>query len=164
MKSILQNKTLAYTIIFLLVANLALLAYFAFFKSNKDTRTNRKPISDFVDKTLGFTEQQKKTWEQMRSDSKNKMKKVFEESADAKDSLFQLVPSPNLDDSLVYDKALAIGEKQRAIELEMFRQYRSLYEMCTAEQKAKFDTGFMNAVKKTYRRRSTPDSTKKAKP
>ncbi len=161
MRSIFQNKPLAYTIIFLLIVNLGMLAYFAFFKENQNSRMKgKRPINEFVEKDLGFTEQQQKTFEDMRAQNKTRMMQLFEENSKAKDSLYQLVLVENLDDSILFDRSLAIAEKQRAIELEFFRQYKSILAMCTPEQKIKFDSGFMPMVRKMYRRKLT-DSTKK---
>lgn len=154
MRSIFQNKALAYTIILLLVLNLALLAYYVFFSNHGgEKRSGKKPMAEFVDKQLGFTEQQQKAFEEMKTQSKTKMIQLFEDNAKAKDSLYQLVIVENLDDSLLFDRSLAIAEKQRAIDLELFRQYKTIYAMCTPEQKRKFDSSFLPMVKKLYRKK-----------
>lgn len=163
-RSIFQNKALAWTIILLLVANLALLGYFAFFKGSGDKRARwKKPIVEFVEKKLEFTESQKKAFEEMRTVNKPRMTRLFEDISKAKDSLFQLVLVESLDDSLLYDRSLVIAEKQRAIELEYFRQYKNILAMCSPEQKAKFDTSFLPMVRKMYKYKAPGDSSVKSR-
>ena len=146
MKSIFQNKTLTVIIILLLAANLSLLVYYTFFKDKRHKRTG--PVTEFVKKDVGFTDEQMKVFEETKIKNREKRKQLFNEVAAAKDSLYQLVIVDNLDDSLLFDRALIVADKVRNLELETFRQYKGIQAMCTADQLKKFDAKFIPMVRK----------------
>ena len=149
MRSIFQNKALTAIIILLLAANLGVLIYYAFFKDRSSSR-GKHPVTEFVKNELNFDEKQMKVFEENKPKNKERIRQLLAETAKAKDSFYQLVLTPDLDDSLLFDRALAVGEKQQAVEMEFFRIFKNLQAQCKPEQLAKFDAGFMNMVKKLY--------------
>ena len=146
MKSIFQNKILTVIIILLLAANLSLLIYYSFFKDKRHKRTG--PVTEFVKKDVGFTDEQMKVFEETKIKNRAKRKLLFNQVAAAKDSLYQLVIVENLDDSLLFDRALIVADKVRNLELETFRQYKGIQAMCTPDQLKKFDTKFIPMVRR----------------
>jgi periplasmic protein CpxP/Spy len=160
MKSIFQNKTLTFIIIFLLVANLGLLAYYIFFKDRR-SHAKRKHIYEFVKNDLKFDETQMKTFEDSRGKNRQRVRQLLEDLANTKDSFYQLVLIENLDDSILFDRGLAIADKQRAVDMEFFRQFKALQAMCTPEQLTRFDSTFMPMVKRMYRQQRRDDGKNK---
>jgi hypothetical protein len=138
MKQFTQNKFLVLLVAILLVANLSLMLYFFVFK-HKDNPP-RRPVADFIQKKLGFNEEQTTHFEKLRDQHKEAVKPVMEEMKKLKDSLYNLLQKPHASDSTIAAMASKIGEKQKEWELLIFHHFQKVREICDSSQLPKFDT------------------------
>jgi len=141
MKQFTQNRFLVSLVAVLLIANLGLMLYFFVFKKNNEQGRGRpRPVPDFIQKKLGFNEDQAARFQQLRDQHKEAVKPIMSEMKKLKDSLYNLLQNPNIDDSSVTAMANRIGEKQKELELMIFRHFQKVREICDSSQLPKFDT------------------------
>lgn len=146
-----NNKVLVFVIAVLLLSNIAML-YFFLRSGNgeKPKKDSGGGMRAYMIKTLkdsvGFTDEQIKKYEALSDKQKELMKPLFEEMTREKDSLYKLLlvqPS----DSLVTHYLGMIGEKQKAIDQRIFNHFSALKEICTTEQRPKFDSVMQRVIK-----------------
>ena len=146
-----NNKVLVFVIAVLLLSNIAMLYFFL------RTGSGEKPKKDsgggmraYMIKTLrdsvGFTDEQITKYEALSDKHKEAIKPLFEEMTKAKDSLYKLLlKQPS--DSLVSHYLGMIGEKQKAIDQRIFNHFIALKEICTAEQRPRYDSAIQRVIK-----------------
>jgi protein CpxP len=141
MKQFTQNKFLVLLVAILLIANLALMLYFFVFKKDHDTgKRPPRPVSEFVQKELGFNADQAARFQQLRDQHKEAVKPVMDEMKKLKDSLYNLLQKPGVNDSTAALLANKIGEKQNEWELMIFHHFQKVREICDSSQLPKFDS------------------------
>jgi hypothetical protein len=159
-----NNKTLVFIIAILLLSNIALLYFFTRSdEPKKDTKENRGGFREYMIKTLrdevGFTDDQIARYEQLSNKHKETMKPMFEGIGMTKDSLYKLLlQDPS--DSLTNHYLDMIGEKQRGIDQKIFNHFLSLRQICTTDQRPKFDTVIQRIIKKMISPRKGGDKDK----
>jgi periplasmic protein CpxP/Spy len=80
------------------------------------------------------------------------MKPMFEDLQNTKNSFYALLRVPETPDSVVAKAAAAIGDKQRAIDMQVFQHFKNSRQVCTPAQYAKYDS----LVQVVIRRMSGP--------
>lgn len=68
------------------------------------------------------------------------MKPLFEDIRLAKIEFYGLLSKGSIDDSTLSRAASTIGEKQKAIDLQAFENFREIRKLCTAEQQPRYDS------------------------
>jgi Spy/CpxP family protein refolding chaperone len=140
MKQFTQNRFLVLLVAILLLANLSLMLYFFAFR-HKDEGGKMPPrVSDFVQKELGFTPDQTRKFQQLRDQHKEDIKPVLEDIKRLKDSLYNLLKSPQTNDSAAAALSNRIGEKQKEWELLIFHHFQKVRAICDSSQLPKFDS------------------------
>ena len=158
-----RNKMLIVIIAVLLVSNLISLGFIFFGKkcNEKKNAERGKPMSDFFEKQLNFTPEQTAQFHQLRDQHFDNLKPFLKDVRKAKDSLFSLMHEPNVTDSMVKILAENLAEKEKAQELQSFNHFKKVRELCTEEQKPKFDTLISKLINKTFTRQPVKsDSTR----
>ena len=141
MKQFTQNKFLVLLVAILLIANLGLMLYFFVFRNDHEPgKKSSRPVSDFVQKELGFNKEQTDRFQQLRDQHKEAVKPIMDEMKKLKDSLYNLLQNPDLDDSTVAALTNKIGEKQKEWELMIFHHFQKVRAICDSSQLPKFDT------------------------
>ena len=136
---------LIFLVALLLVTNMAMLLYFTVF-SKPETRVNsrnekRGPgITAFLQNDLGFTKQQMEQLDSLKKQHRNAIKPLFDALGKSKDSFYLLVGKPGVSDSLLQRASDDIGKKQSALDLQFFKNFASLRQLCTPAQLPKFDS------------------------
>ena len=158
MNPVTKNKSLIAIIIFLLVSNIAVLIFFLVLgNSSKGTHLAKKDmVSAFLKKEIGFSDQQMDTYEKMHKAHWDSLKPYFDDIHLVKDSFYNLLYNSQ-PDSVIYKRAALIGEKQMAIEVNMFHHFENVRKLCTQEQLPKFDSSFKNLVSKMIGHSRKPD-------
>jgi Spy/CpxP family protein refolding chaperone len=88
---------------------------------------------------VGFTDQQIEQFNKLKEAHHDKLFPLFEEVRKTKDQFFLLVKdSPS--DAYLDSMAKVIGEKQRALDRNVFETIREVRNICTPQQQAAFDT------------------------
>jgi protein CpxP len=157
-----KNRILVFIVVVMILTNIATLAYFLWFKPNagREDKGERHtgPMTEFLKKDIGFDEQQMKTFDSVKQQQREAMKPLFEDLGKTKDSFYQLLSKPSVPDSQLNTLAAAIGLKQQGIEIQFFKNFKNVRELCTDAQKIKYDSLLPSIVHKLttpQRRRGT---------
>jgi periplasmic protein CpxP/Spy len=144
MRSVLKNKVLVTIIAILLLANIAMLVFFISGMRNPErgNSESRKPAhstESFLQNKLGFSEQQITKFNQLKEEHHQKLTPLFEDLRITKDQFF-LLTKDSLSGSSVDSAAVMIGEKQKTLDMQVFRTIRDVRNLCTPQQQLKFDS------------------------
>ena len=143
MASVPRNKIYVLLIGILLLSNLALVAFFVANKPEKKEVKRERPggyMKEALKNEVGFDEQQMAKFEDMASKHKQQMRPLFEDISKTKESFYKLLTQPGTPDSILNISAREIGDKQRLLDLKIFTHFQNIRELCTPEQRPKFDT------------------------
>jgi len=137
-----RNRILIFLVAFLLLTNIAMLVYFTGFdkKAGRDNRTEKRgPISSFLQNDVGFTKEQMEQLDTLKKQHRAAIRPLFDALGKSKDSFYQLIGKPGVNDSGLQAGANAIGQKQAALDLQFYQNFMSIRKLCTPEQLPKFD-------------------------
>lgn len=140
MKQFTQNRFLVLLVAILLIVNLALMLYFFVFHPRNEHVGPTGRVSDFLQKELGLTTEQAAKFQQLRDQHKEAIRPVMEDMKKLKDSLYNLLGSPQTNDSAVTALTDRIGEKQKEWELMIFHHFQKVRTICDSSQLPKFDS------------------------
>ncbi|HVT84804.1 MAG TPA: periplasmic heavy metal sensor [Chitinophagaceae bacterium] len=150
-----RSKILVLIIVVLLISNIALLGFMFFGKKGERKQPERgKSFSDYFEKQLGFTPEQSAKFHQLRDQHFENIRPLLKEVRKAKDSLFSIMRLPEVPDSVLEKAAEDLAQKEKAQELQSFRHFRKVRELCTDEQKPKFDTLISRIINRSFARPS----------
>ncbi|HYM95595.1 MAG TPA: periplasmic heavy metal sensor [Chitinophagaceae bacterium] len=150
-----KNKMLILIVAVLLLSNLVLLGFMFFGKGKQKRNSERgKSFSEYFEKQLGFTPEQSAKFQQLRNQHFEKIRPFLREVRQAKDSLFSIMRQPEVPDSVLEKAAENLAQKEKAQEIQSFRHFRQVRELCTDEQKPKFDSLISKLINKTFARPS----------
>ena len=144
MKSVLKNKVLVSVIGILLLANIALLVFLVSGMKNPDRRhadvttPSHSPVS-FLQNKVGLTEQQVNQLDQLKEEHHQKLSPLFEDLRTTKDGFFLLIKD-SASGPVIDSVATLIGEKQKTLDMQVFRTIQEVRKLCTPEQRVKFDS------------------------
>ena len=65
---------------------------------------------------------------------------LFNELRNAKKDFYGLIYNKNIPDSLLNAEADSIAKKQKKLDMQMFRYFNNIRNICTPEQTEKFDS------------------------
>lgn len=146
-----NNKALVFIIGVLLLSNIAML-YFYLTKKNCEDNNVKKPSSarEFMVEKLkdevGWTDDQIAKYREISGKHKETMKPLFQSINMAKDSLYKLLgQTPS--DSLVNHYLEVIGDKQEAIDHRIFNHFLTLKQLCTPDQRPRYDSVIQKVIK-----------------
>lgn len=143
MRKVLNNKVLLFIVAVLLLANIAQLIYSVGMrdkgKKNFSDR-QRSPITGFLKNDIGFNTQQMQAYNRLREQHKQKMRSLFQDIRLAKVAFYNLLSDTTVNDTVLNRAASTIGEKQKALELQTFRNFREIRGFSTAAQLPKYDS------------------------
>jgi protein CpxP len=135
-----RYKTLVAIIAVLLLSNIAMIVYFVGWRDGgRGGHGHKSPMTDFLQKEVGFSTQQMATFDSLRQQHRTSVKPLFDDLSQSRDSLYQLIGGASPADS-VQQAASAIGRKQANLELKMFENFRQIRAICTPGQLSKFDS------------------------
>jgi Spy/CpxP family protein refolding chaperone len=136
MKNLLNSKIVSWLIALLVVANITTLAFFwiGHFKNQKENSPK-----EFLSKNLNFSKSQKNAYFILAKEHNESAKIIREQIKNDKESLFQLLKSDTINDSVRNDKALKVSMSIQALDILTFEHFRKVRAICTEEQKPKFD-------------------------
>ncbi|MEI9908665.1 MAG: hypothetical protein WDO71_02745 [Bacteroidota bacterium] len=146
-----KNKSLIFIIIFLLLTNIGVLGYFLWFKKPPQKVDNNRQnwMMNALQKDVGFTEEQVAQYKQLNDDHWKKIKPMFEDIRKSKDSLFKLLSDETVNDSVINIKTEVIAQKQKAIDVQAFNNFKKIRALCTTqEQRVKYDSLIQRLMRK----------------
>lgn len=155
-----RNKMLSVLVLILLLTNILLLVFFVRMKpdhdpkktENRDDR-NKGSVMQLLEKQVGFNEDQMVQYKALKDQHWDKMKPYFGEMRNAKDRFYKLLGSSMAADSIVVSSAAdSIAAKQKQIDMQTFRHFREIRDICTPQQQPAFDS----MVQQVLRRMNGP--------
>lgn len=151
MKKILNNAIVTWIIGILILANIATLGFFwiGHFKNQRDHSPR-----EFLSKKLNFSENQKEAYFNLAKEHNESAKTIRDQIKIDKESLFQLLKSDKINDSVRNDKALKVSTSIQSLDILTFEHFRKVRAICTEDQKPKFDEliqKMVNAVNQTQK-------------
>ena len=148
-----RNKVLMLIISVLLISNLALVAFMVFGRKHggKTPKSRGEAFSNYFIKELNFSEEQAAKFQEMITGHFEKLKPIMGEVRNAKDSMFSLMRQSAIPADSILEKAAAnIAQKQKLQELQNFYHFRQVRELCTEEQKPKFDSLILKMINRSF--------------
>ncbi len=161
-----RNKTLLFIVAISLLANIIMLVYFVWIHGHRrpHEETFSSPITVFLQNNVGFSKQQMDQYNQLRTENRKKMKPMFEDIRVTKVKFYEHLNDEQVDDSTLSGEATLIAEKQKAIDLQTFKNFRQVRTICTDEQKKRYDSLVAGVVSKwLFAPRSGPPRDEKRK-
>ena len=136
MKNLLNSKIVSWLIALLVVANITTLAFFwiGHFKNQKENSPK-----EFLSKNLNFSKSQKNAYFKLAKEHNESAKIIRDQIKNDKESLFQLLKSDTINDSVRNDKALKVSMSIQALDILTFEHFMKVRAICTEEQKPQFD-------------------------
>ena len=151
MRKILDNKVILFTIAILLLINIAILVFFVWLKDPQaETARDKSPVTMFLQKEIGFNERQMQEFKALRQQHRTKMKPLFENMRLTKIRFFRLLKDPVSADSVVSRAATEIGNTQRDIDQQAFKNFKEIRTLGTADQQLKYDSLISGVINKMW--------------
>lgn len=144
-----RSKVFLFIIAILLVANIAMLAFFLMKKDGRHPgrRPDRKEmISAFLKNEIGFTAAQLQQYDTLSTRHQENVKKMFDTLRASKDKQFRQLAAADFSDSAITFVADQSAASQKTMELQMFNHLKSIRQLCTKEQLPKFDSLFVKIL------------------
>lgn len=143
-----QNRSKVFLVIIgiLLVANIAILAFFLQKKPavKQSNRPDRKTyVANFLKNEIGFNQQQLIQYDTLSNRHHEKIKSLYENTRNNKNEQFKQLVAGNFGDSAISKLAAQSATSQNIIEVHMFNHIKSIRLLCTPEQLPKFDSLFI---------------------
>lgn len=143
MARVFNTRILLFIIAVLLIANIALVTLW--FRNGKDDRRphgemGHSPMSVFLEKKVGFNKEQMSAFENLRKEHRQKLKPMFDDLRGAKTGFYRLLNADTLAESVITAEASKIGQKQQALDIQTFHNFRELRNLCTEQQRPVYDS------------------------
>lgn len=171
MRSVLKNKVLVTIIGILLLANIGMLVFLVSGmkkpeqRNSDERRSGNTPVT-FLQHRIGLTQQQVNQLNAIKEEHHQKLNPLFEDLRVTKDQFFLLIKD-SASDSIIDSLATLIGQKQKNLDMQVFRTMLEVRSVCTPEQLDKFDSLLPKVAYKMAghirKGNSTEDSLKKAR-
>jgi protein CpxP len=149
-----NNKTLVFIIAILLLSNIALLYFLTRTRKDcnktetkKEHKSFREQMAEKLKNQVGFTDSQVKQYNDLSSKHKEAMKPLFEDLTSAKDSLYKLLLQPQPSDTQKTYYLSMIGQRQQLVDQRIFNHFYALREICTQDQRPKYDSVIQGVIK-----------------
>lgn len=144
-----KTKALVTIIIFLLITNIAMLIFFIVLSKpaeRKSRNRDQNGMYNSLQNEVGFSKDQLGQYQALRKEQMDKAKPLFNELRDAKKDFYGLIYADNISDSLINADADSIAQKQKTLDMQMFRYFKSIRNICTPGQLQKFDSTIKKVV------------------
>ena len=135
-----RNKVLLIIIGVLLVANIGMLVFLLAVKKPAQDKPKGPGFTERLKTEVGFTPAQIEVFEPLKKAHWAKMRLGMDSIKQAKLDFYNQLYTPGVPDSLVRARAACIGEKQSALDYQLFSYFREVRSMCTPQQLPKYDS------------------------
>ncbi|MEO9144009.1 MAG: hypothetical protein ABI237_00495 [Ginsengibacter sp.] len=159
-------KSLIIIIIFLLITNIAMLIFFlAAGKPTDRMQKNHGPngMYNALQNEVGFTKDQLDQYQALRTEQWTKARPLFDQLRNSKKNFYHLMYSSTNSDSLINANADSIAQKQKALDVHMFRYFKNVRNICQPGQLPKFDSTISKDIGRMIGGPSGPPRGKKPK-
>ena len=160
MSSTSKTKILVTAVVFLLLTNIAMLVFFLCCKGpdgKKDGRGNRDAMMrTFLQKDIGFNDQQIAQYDEVSKAHKEKIKPSFEAMRNNREQELKELSAKGFSDSAIQLTADKSASTQKEMVKNMFLHFRDIRKLCTSEQQPRFDSLFYKIWSKKDDKRKKP--------
>ncbi|XMO86869.1 Spy/CpxP family protein refolding chaperone [Algibacter sp. AS12] len=143
-------------LVFLIVVNGFFLYNYLGAGPNNNTKEPMRPKM-FLTKELGFNPAQKARFDVLDKKHHKRMQNISSEIRVLKDDMFNGFSDASFDESKIIALTKLIGEKEAAKDLEVFRYFSKIKEICTAEQQETFNNILKDALRRGDRAQGPPE-------
>lgn len=147
-----RNKNLIFLVAVLLLTNIAVLAYFLWFKKPETKRPHTDRTGMFIEmlqKEVGFTDAQIEEYKKLKDQRKESGRPLFDEMRKAKESLFSLMTDTLASDSTIQAAADLIAAQQKALDVQTLNHFKKIRALCSnPEQQVKYDSAVLQMFRK----------------
>jgi protein CpxP len=153
-----KNKLLTLVIVLLLVLNLGTLAFlfigqFNHRKGPHHPMGNEGPANFIIDE-LGFDEQQKTAFEELKKEHQGQMKAMMDSIKVQHDLMPDLIIAGN--QSKADSVATQIGNYQKQIELYTYTHFTKVFALCKEDQRPKFKSIIKEILERMASKKGMP--------
>lgn len=134
MKDTNKFRALWVAVIALVVLNIGMMTWFTFFAHRPGP-----PQRLYLEQELSFDEKQKESYRVMRDEHFMKARSIREQVKMMKEAFFKSMADSSITEEELRKKALNISTKASELELLTFKHFQQVRQICTPEQKEKFD-------------------------
>jgi len=142
-----KNLPLYILLIFLVIVN-SIFLYNYLGSGEKDATSKPERPGDFLVKELGFDETQQEQFTALGKKHHHRMEGLSEDIRGLKDDMFKGLSDEALMEVNIDSIAILIGEKEAAKDLEIFRHFKQVQNLCNDEQKGKFSKIIEDALRR----------------
>ena len=154
MRKVLNNKVLLFLVAILLLANVAMLVYILRMREpgKKNTRTERQksPITEFLQNEMKFSADQMAAFDKTRQTHRQKMRPLFEDIKTAKVTFYKNLTVPGVTETTLDSAAVIIGQKQKLLDIQTFKNFQEIRTICTPDQQPKYDSLIVHEISKMW--------------
>ncbi len=146
-----QRKAFLGIIAILLIANIAMLAFFLQKKGpdKQAGRPDRKTIiANYLKNDIGFNPQQLIQYDTLSNRHREKIGNLFENVRNNKNEQFKQLVAGNFSDSAINLVAGLSASSQKIMEVQMFNHIKNIRLLCIPAQLPKFDSSFYKVFSK----------------
>ncbi len=137
----------------LLIANIVLLSVFLSDKPDGKKGEHKNQMTDFLQKEIRFNDEQMAEFEFIKSDHRSQVKELFDKMRSNKEQAFKELGTKSFSDSAIINAATYSAMQQKDLEIQMLKHLKDIRNICTPQQRAKFDTGFYKVMNRGRDRR-----------
>jgi len=149
-----NNKLLLFVVAVSLLANIVMLIYFVWSRESSRRNLHREkqisPIALFLEKQVGFNQQQMAAYNELRQQNRKKMSPLFEDIRLTKVRFYQYLKQPDTPDSVLKAGAALIGDKQSGLDFHTFQNFKQVRTLCTPEQRLKYDSLISGVIEQMW--------------
>lgn len=151
------NKLLTFAVVLLLVVNVVLLVFMFKGRSHGDRKGRDGNPFDKMVKELNMTDQQQTEFKKLKDQHFATISPVFDSVKSLKKSLFSLVRSENVNDSVVNQYSILISDQRAIADKLTINHLRKVRALFSGDQQKKYD----EFVQKMMDRRNSHGGKKK---
>ena len=159
-----KNLPLYILLLFLIIVNGFFLYNYLGSSETEQKIQKHKPPADFLIKELGFDDKQKQAFRALTHKHRQKMKGISDEIRTLKDKLFSGFSDTSIVDEDVDSIAVLIGDMETLKDLEVFRHFKEVQELCNVEQKERFGKILQDALRGGFREKGPPHRDRPPRP
>ncbi|WP_111683923.1 Spy/CpxP family protein refolding chaperone [Winogradskyella tangerina] len=134
-------------ILFLIIVNGFFLINHFGISDDGDFKGPKGP-NNFISKRLDFNAEQTQQFEELEQKHRKTMRGISNEIRSSKEALFDQISNVEASDSKIDSITSVIGEFEKNKDLEVFRHFKAIYNICDDSQKAKFNSLVKDALHK----------------
>jgi len=135
-----SNKVLLLIITVLLLTNIGVLVYFMKYRQCEPEMVKPKGATDLLQEQVGFSKEQLDQYKKAREQQRELIRPMYENMRTTKDSLYRLLGDSTVTDARLDTLAGHIGDRQKALDLLTFHQFRELRKICRPDQRVLYDS------------------------